>query len=91
MTEDVLDPELRSLLDLGRDALGPDPETIARLRGNIETAVVVAGAGIGVAGLVKSLAAKSLAVKLAIVASVTVATGAVVHVVQTRHEPAAVV
>jgi len=89
MSEDVLDADLRALLELGRDQLGPDPETIARLRGRVETAVMVAGAGVGVAGLVKTVAAKSLAVKLAVVASVAIATGAVVHVVQVaRREPA---
>lgn len=92
MSEDILDPEMRSLLELGRDGLEPDPETVARLRGKIETAVVVAGAGVGVAGVAKSLAAKSLAIKLAVVASVTVATGAVIHVVrQTPSAPAPVV
>jgi hypothetical protein len=92
MSEDVLDPDLRALLDLGRDQLGPDPETIARLRGKVETAVMVAGAGVGVAGLAKTVAVKTLAVKLAVVASVAIATGAVVHVVQVaRHEPAPVV
>lgn len=92
MSDDVLDPELRSLLDLGRDELGPDPETIARLRGKIETAALAAGAGVGIVGLAKTVAAKSLAVKLAIVASVTVATGAVIHVVDVaRRDPAPIV
>ena len=85
MTDDVLDADVRALLDLGRDQLAPDPETVARLRGRIEKTVAVAGAGIGVAGLVKGLGAKAIAVKLAVVAAIGVTTVAAVHVVrQTR-------
>jgi len=85
MTDDVLDADVRALLDLGRDQLAPDPETVARLRGRIEKTVAVAGAGIGVAGLVKGIGAKAIAVKLAVVAAIGVTTVAAVHVVrQTR-------
>jgi hypothetical protein len=81
MTDDVLDSEVRALLDVGRDALAPDPETIARLRGRIEATVAVAGTGLGVAAIAKGLGAKAVAIKLAVVATVAVATGTVVHVV----------
>jgi hypothetical protein len=81
MTDDVLDADARGLLELGRDQLGPDPETVARLRARIETTVAIAGTGIGVAGLAKGLGAKAIAVKLAVVAAVGIATGAAVHVV----------
>ena len=82
MTDDVLDADVRALLDLGRDQLAPDPETVTRLRGRIEKTVAVAGAGIGVAGLVKGLGAKAIAVKLAVVAAIGVTTVAAVHVVR---------
>jgi hypothetical protein len=82
MTNDVLDPEMRTLLDLGRDALAPDPDTVARLRGKVETTVAAAGVGFGVAALAKGLGAKAVAIKLAVVATVAVvATGTVIHVV----------
>lgn len=81
MTDDVIDAEIRALLDLGRDALAPDPEAVARLRGRIEATVAVAGTGLGVAAIAKGLGAKALAIKLAVVATVAVATGTVVHVV----------
>ena len=81
MTDDVLDAEMRLLLDLGRDELAPDPDTVARLRGKIETTVAAAGVGFGAAALVKGLGAKAVAIKLAVVATVAVATGTVIHVV----------
>jgi len=81
MSDDVLDPEVRALLDLGRDQLAPDPETVARLRGRIEATVAVAGAGVGIAGLAKGLGVKAVATKLAVVAAIGVATAGMVHVV----------
>ena len=51
MSDDVLDADARSLLELGRDHLGPDPETVARLRGRIETAAAVAGTATIAAGI----------------------------------------
>jgi hypothetical protein len=83
-----LDLDARTLLDLGRDRLGPDAETVARLRGRIETAAAVAG-GATIAG---SLASKLglTGVKLALLATVTtVSTVAAVEVVQhARHREA---
>lgn len=81
MTNDVLDSEMRTLLDLGRDALAPAPDTVARLRGKVETTVAAAGVGFGVAALAKGLGAKAVAIKLAVVVTVAVATGTVVHIV----------
>jgi hypothetical protein len=81
MTDDVLDADVRALLDLGREQLAPDPATVGRLRTRIATTVAVAGAGVGVLGLAKSLGAKGVAVKLAVVATVGIAAGAAIHVV----------
>jgi hypothetical protein len=80
---------MRALLDLGRDELAPDLDTVARLRGKIEATVAAAGVGFGVAALAKGLGAKAVAIKLAVVATVAVATGTVihvVHVVRAEHE-----
>jgi hypothetical protein len=82
MTDDVFDAEVRALLDRGRDQLAPDPATVARLRARIETTVAVAGTGVGVAGLAKALGAKAVAIKLAVVATVAIATGAAIHIVR---------
>jgi hypothetical protein len=84
MSDDVLDADARSLLDLGRDHLGPDPETVARLRGRVETAVAVAGTATIAAGIASKLGLTS--VKLAIVA-VTVTTASTVAVIQVVRRP----
>ena len=81
MTDDVLDADVRALLDLGREQLAPDPATVARLRARIGNTVAVAGTGVGVIGLAKGLTAKAVAIKLAVVATVGIATGAAIHVV----------
>lgn len=85
MSDDVLDADARSLLDLGREQLGPDAETVARLRGRVETAVAVVGSATIAAGIASKLGLTS--VKLAIVAMTvtTVTTIAVVQVVHRHH------
>jgi hypothetical protein len=84
MSDDVLDADARSLLELGRDHLGPDPETVARLRGRIETAAAVAGTATIAAGIASKLGLTS--VKLAIVA-VTVTTVSTMAVIQVVRRP----
>jgi hypothetical protein len=82
MSDDVLDADARSLLDLGRDHLGPDAETVARLRGRVETAVAVAGTATIAAGIASKLGLTSVKLALVAVTVTTVSTVAVIQVVR---------
>ncbi|MEO8846270.1 MAG: hypothetical protein ABI591_00180 [Kofleriaceae bacterium] len=86
-SDDVLDADARSLLDLGRDQLGPDAETIARLRGRVETAVAVAGTVTIAAGIASKLGLTSVKLVILAVTVTTVSTVAVVQVVQVVRRP----
>jgi len=81
MIDDAFDADARALLDLGREELAPDPDTVSRLRGRIEATVAVAGAGFGIAGLAKGLGVKAVAAKLTVVAAIGVATAGALQVV----------
>lgn len=61
MIDNELGPDVRALLAAGREGLGPDAATIARLRSRIDAAVAAAPAG----------PAKALGVKLTVVAIAT--------------------
>jgi len=82
MSDDVLDADARSLLELGRDHLGPDPDTVARLRGRVETAVAVAGTATIAAGIASKLGLTSVKLALVAVTVTTVSTVAVIQVVR---------
>jgi hypothetical protein len=82
MSDDVLDADARSLLELGRDHLGPDPDTIARLRSRVETAVAVAGTATIAASIASKLGLTSVKLALVAMTVTTVSTVAVIHVVR---------
>jgi hypothetical protein len=60
MIEDDFEPELRALIDAGRDRLGPSPATVKRLRSRIDAAVATS----------TSVTATSVVTKLVVVAAV---------------------
>lgn len=84
MIDDPLPSDARALLAAGRDRLGPDAATIARLRARVDAAVVIgvsataasataatsAPASTSASAATVSVAAKSLAVKLVLVLAV---------------------
>lgn len=83
MIDDQLPPEARALLDAGRDRMGPDAATVARLRARVGAAIIAApisasaasatpaaSAAPAAATTTAAVAAKSIAVKLLVLATV---------------------
>ena len=73
-----LDADCRALLDLGRDGLGPDPATVARLRSRVEATVVVAGGATAAAGFASKLGLTTAKLIVLATTAVTLTTAAVV-------------
>ena len=86
---DELPPDARALRAAGRDRMGPDAATVARLRSRVEAAVILAASATAVSSATPasaatasttavsataSVAAKSLAVKLVVLATVGTST-----------------
>ena len=82
MIDHELGADMRALLAAGRDHLGPDAATVARLRSRIDAAVAPAAAA-------PASAAKALGIKLTLVAVTAAVSAGVYRYIDERREVAA--